>query len=80
MVPLYHLHHSTKSALMKVVNDILLTLVSASVLLLLDLSAAFDSIDHSLLSDKPESQSGHLWPGSCFAQVLPNGKNTMGLL
>uniref|UniRef100_A0A671US71 Reverse transcriptase domain-containing protein n=1 Tax=Sparus aurata TaxID=8175 RepID=A0A671US71_SPAAU len=52
--------HSTETALTKVVNDILLTLDSnsTSVLMLLDLSAAFDTIDHGILSDRLESQFG----------------------
>ena len=47
----YRQYHSTETAVLKVVSDILLALDSGnlSILALLDLSAAFDSIDHSTL-------------------------------
>ena len=47
----YRKHHGTESALIKVHNDILLSLDSkhAVFLVLLDLSAAFDTIDNDLL-------------------------------
>ena len=47
----YRKHHSTESALLRVSNDILRTLDSQGevILVLLDLSAAFDTIDHHLL-------------------------------
>lgn len=47
----YRPSHSTETALIKVISDILLALDSGkvSVLTLLDLSAAFDTIDHEIL-------------------------------
>ena len=47
----YREFHSTETALMKVQNDILQSLDqnNATLLVLLDLSAAFDTIDHSTL-------------------------------
>ena len=47
----YRPHHCTESALLKVTNDILLALDKGdvTVLALLDLSAAFDTVDHKIL-------------------------------
>ena len=47
----YRDKHSTETALIKVQNDILSALDagSSAILLMLDLSAAFDTIDHDIL-------------------------------
>ena len=50
----YRKHHSTESALLNIHNDILLNMAkgSVTVLTLLDLSAAFDTIDHTILLNR----------------------------
>ena len=50
----YIKHHSTESALLNIQNDILLNMAKGSVtaLPLLDLSAAFDTIGHTILLDR----------------------------
>lgn len=47
----YRQHHSTETALCRIYNDLLLNTENSasSLLILLDLSAAFDTIDHNLL-------------------------------
>ena len=47
----YRANHSTETAVLKVLSDILTALDSGSlaVLMLLDLSGAFDSVDHAAL-------------------------------
>jgi hypothetical protein len=56
----YGQFHSTETALLKVRNDILLNMDQQEVtlLVLLDLSAAFDTIDHEILTDTLESEFG----------------------
>lgn len=56
----YKQSHSTETALIRVQNDILMALDQQKIvmLVLLDLSAAFDTVDHSLLLERMSSGMG----------------------
>ena len=56
----YRKCHSTETALLKVQNDILMNMNSQHVtlLVLLDLSAAFDTVDHEVLLNRLKSSIG----------------------
>ena len=59
----YRQHYSTQTALelLRVVNDILLAIDSKQdmvLILLSDLSSAFDTIDHALLTDRVRHHYG----------------------
>ena len=80
----YKRHHSTETALLKIQNDILLAIDQQQcvLLLLLDLSAAFDTVDHSILLHRLQHRFGITgaalkWISSYFEnrkqQVFING-------
>ena len=55
----YRAHHSTETAVLKVLSDILaLDTGDLAVLTLLDLSAAFDSVDHITLQRRLQTSYG----------------------
>ena len=56
----FRAHHSTEMAVLKVLSDILLALDSGNLALLtlLDLSAAFDSVDHTTLLRRLQKSHG----------------------
>ena len=56
----YKAFHSTETALVRVHNDILTAIDNnrTVILLLLDLSAAFDTVDHSILLSRLSSPLG----------------------
>ena len=67
--------HSTETALLRVHNDILLALDNhqSVILLLLDLSAAFDTVDHTILLNRLSTRFGILGAAlSWFSSYLSN--------
>ena len=77
----YRKQHSTESALLKVHNDIIISMDKGEVtaLTLLDLSAAFNTIDHATLTDRLSDWYGisgqaQIWFSSYFQNRLQSVK------
>ena len=69
----YRKNHSTETALLKVTNDILMEMDSqhAVLLVLLDLSTAFDTVDYSVLFHRLQTSFGISGaPLDCFNLYL----------
>ena len=68
----YRSHHSTETALLKIVNDVLLAVDrgDAVLLALFDLSAAFDTVNHTVLISRLASRFSFEWWCSSMVHVL----------
>ncbi len=51
----FRAHHSTETALIKIINDIRLNSDTGKISVLVLLRAAFDTVDHNILLDRLEN-------------------------
>ena len=78
----YRSNHSTETALLKIANDLLTSLDNSKVcfLTLLDLSAAFDTIDHSILLTRLQNTYGITDSAlSWFSSYISNRQQTVSV-
>ena len=68
----YRPNHSTETALLRIVNDLLTAMDNNKIciLTLLHLSAAFDTIDHQILLKRLQHSFWHFWTCSILVFVL----------
>ena len=73
----YRSHHSMETALLKVKTNVIRALENQEVacLILLDLSTAFDTIDHNTLLRRLETRFAVTDTGTQLAKILPYQQN-----
>lgn len=74
----YRAAHSTETALLRVVNDLVIAACNrrASVLIALDISAAFDTIDHDILCRRADSEFGIRGPALAWLRSFVSGRSS----
>lgn len=73
----FRVNHSTETALIRVVNDLKMATDNhkVSVLVLLDLSAAFDTVDHTILIQRLQDQIGICGSALAWITSYLNGRS-----